>query len=46
MTNTGTKQIRMTNTGTKQIRIMKQTAFKKNGEYTPFLKYSLSIFVE
>jgi len=37
------------NTGTQQVRIMKQTAFKrekKNGEYTPCLKYSVPIFVE
>ena len=34
------------NTGTKQVRIMKQTAFKKNGEDTPCLKYSVPIFVE
>jgi DNA-binding XRE family transcriptional regulator len=35
-------------TGTKQVRIMKQTAYKKekNGEYTPYLKYSVLIFVE
>ena len=33
---------------TKYVRIMKQTAFeeKKNGEYTPCLKYSVPIFVE
>ena len=37
----------MNNTGTKYVRIMKQTAFwKKNGEYTPCLKYSVPIFVE
>ena len=35
------------NTGTKQVRIMKQTAFwKKTGEYTTCLKYSVPIFVE
>jgi hypothetical protein len=36
------------NTGTKYDRIMKQTAFLrgKNGDYTPFLKYSVPIFVE
>jgi len=38
----------MNNTGTKYVRIMKQTAFwrGKNGEYMPFLKYSVRIFVE
>ena len=39
----------MNNTGTKYVRIMKQTAFlkrKKHGEYIPFLKYSVPIFVE
>ena len=36
----------MNNTGTKYDRIKKQTAFKKNGEYTPCLKYSVPIFVE
>jgi len=37
------------NTGTKYVRIMKQTVFwrgKKNGEYTPCLKYSVPKFVE
>ena len=36
------------NTGTKQVRIMKQTAFwrEKKGEYIPYLKYSVPIFVE
>jgi len=36
------------NTGTKYVRVMKQTAFLrgKNGEYIPFLKYSVPIFVE
>ena len=39
----------MNNTGTKYVRIMKQTAFwqgKTNGEYIPYLKYSLHMFVE
>jgi len=38
----------VTNTGTKYVRIMKQTAFlrEKYGEYIPFLKYSVPIFVE
>ena len=38
----------VSNTGTKYVRIMKQTAFLrgKNGEYTPCLKYSVTIFVE
>ena len=36
----------MNNTGTKYDRIMKQTAFKKNGEYIPCLRYSVPIFVE
>ena len=43
----------MNNTGNKYARIMKQTAFwkenekeKKNGEYIPCLKYSVTIFVE
>jgi len=36
------------NTGTKQVRIMKQNAFlrEKKEEYTPRLKYSVTIFVE
>jgi len=35
------------NTGTKQVRIMKlHIEDKKNGEYTPCLKYSVPIFVE
>jgi len=36
------------NTGTKYVRIMKQTAFEdeKNGEYIPYLKCSVPIFVE
>jgi hypothetical protein len=36
------------NTGTKCVRIMKQTAILRgeNGEYIPFLKYSVPIFVE
>jgi hypothetical protein len=36
------------NTGTKYVRIMKQTAFsrEKNGDYTPWIKYSVPIFVE
>jgi len=34
------------NTGTKYFRIMKQTAFKENGEYIPCLKYSVPKFVE
>jgi len=36
------------NTGTKYVRIMKPIAFsrEKNGEYTPYLKYSVTIFVE
>jgi hypothetical protein len=36
------------NTGTKYVRIMKQTAFegRKKGEYKPWLKYSVPIFVE
>jgi hypothetical protein len=36
------------NTGTKYVRIMKQTAFEreKNGDFIPFLKYSVPIFVE
>jgi len=35
-------------TGTNYVRIMKQTAFlrEKNGEYVPFLKYSIPILVE
>ena len=38
----------MNNTGTKYVRIMKQTAFwrEKKGEYIPYLKYSVHIFVE
>jgi len=38
----------MNNRGTKYLRIMKQTAFGRdeNGEYIPFLKYSVPIFVE
>ena len=38
----------MNNTGNKYVRIMKQTAFrrKKDGEWMPCLKYSLSIFAE
>ena len=38
----------MNNTGTKYIRIMKQTAFwrGKDGDYVPYLKYSVPIFVE
>jgi len=34
------------NTGTKYVRIMKHTAFKKNGDYIPCLKYSVPVFVE
>jgi len=38
----------MNNTGTKYVRIMKLTAFSrgKTGEFIPYLKYSLPIFVE
>ena len=38
----------MNNTETKYVRMMKQTAFwrERNGEYIPFLKYSVPIFVE
>jgi len=38
----------VSNTGTKYVRIIKQNAFLrgKNGEYTPCLKYSVTIFVE
>jgi len=35
-------------TGTKYVKIMKQTAFSrvKNGEYIPYLKYLVPVFVE
>jgi hypothetical protein len=34
------------NSGTKEGSIMKETAFKKNGEYAVCLKYLVLIFVE
>ena len=38
----------MNNTGTEYVRIMKQTAFWrwKDGEFIPWLKYSVPIFFE
>jgi hypothetical protein len=40
--------LKVNNTGTKHVWIMKQAAFwrEKKGEYTPYLKYSVPIFVE
>jgi hypothetical protein len=38
----------MNNAGTKYVRNMQQTAYwrEKNGEYIPYLKYSVPIFVD